>query len=45
MNYVVKIYDLRGFMFCYTSFARRDEAEDYASCFKRNKAVVGRVAQ
>ncbi len=45
MNYVVKLYDLRGFMFCYTSFARKDEAEKYASCFKRNKAVVVRVAQ
>lgn len=45
MNWMVQVYDLRGSMFCYKSFSRRDEAEDYASCFKRNKAVVVRVAQ
>ena len=45
MNYVVKIYDLRGFMFAYKTFKKEDKARDYASCFKRNKAVVVRVVQ
>ena len=45
MNWMVKVYDLRGFMFCYKSFSRRDEAEDYATFFKRNKAIVVRVVQ
>ncbi len=45
MTWMVRLYDLRGFMFCYKSFSRRDEAEDYASRFKRNKAIVGRVVQ
>ena len=45
MNWIVKLYDLRGFMFCRTSFERRDEAEDYASCFKRTKAIVVRAEQ
>lgn len=45
MKYVVKIYDLRGFMFAYTTFKKEAEASKYASVFKRNKAVVVRVAQ
>jgi hypothetical protein len=45
MKYVVKMYDLRGFMFAHKTFKKEAEARDYASCFKRNRAVVERVAQ
>lgn len=45
MNYVVKMYDLRGFMFACTTFKTEVEAREYAAIFKRNKAIVERLEQ
>jgi|SaaInlV_120m_DNA_3_1039746.scaffolds.fasta_scaffold69237_2 hypothetical protein len=40
MNYVVKLYDLRGFMFAYTVFKKQADARKYASNFKRHGILV-----
>lgn len=43
MKWVVKMYDLRGFMFAYNSFNTEADARKCAAVFKMNRAVVVRV--
>lgn len=43
MTYIVKMYDLQDFMFAHKWFKTEAKAKEYASGFKRNKAVVEKV--